>query len=105
MARDQAERIKPATREWDVMDSQEETALGSSNDNAGSRQGKNTVSYARKSSILGPPDELRATLAHQIEFEIALRKRVAKVVEARIRWAEELKETLLQGIAGFSHCH
>ncbi|KAG8688833.1 hypothetical protein FRC09_012705 [Ceratobasidium sp. 395] len=41
-------------------------------------------------------DELRAILTHQIEFEIALRKRVAKVVEARIQWAERLKSMLLR---------
>ncbi|KAG8745328.1 hypothetical protein FRC10_008345 [Ceratobasidium sp. 414] len=42
-------------------------------------------------------DELRAVLAHQLELEIALRKRIAKVVEARIQWAERLKTTLMQG--------
>ncbi|KAG8699625.1 hypothetical protein FRC08_005183 [Ceratobasidium sp. 394] len=42
-------------------------------------------------------DELRAMLAHQLELEIALRKRVAKVVEARIQWAERLKALLTRG--------
>jgi hypothetical protein len=40
------------------------------------------------------PDQLRAVLTHQLELEIALRKRVAKVVEARIAWAEQLKEAI-----------
>ncbi|KAG8775735.1 hypothetical protein FRC12_001295 [Ceratobasidium sp. 428] len=49
------------------------------------------------STLESREDELRAMLTHQIEFEIALRKRVAKVVEARIQWAERLKGMLLRG--------
>ncbi|KAF8610553.1 hypothetical protein BDV93DRAFT_550361 [Ceratobasidium sp. AG-I] len=80
MTGDQAERTrKRAAREWDVMGDQE-TVPKSSGNNVGGRQG-----------------ELRAVLAHHIEFEIALRNRVAKVVEERIQWAEELKEALVQG--------
>ncbi|KAF8710864.1 malate dehydrogenase, partial [Rhizoctonia solani] len=45
----------------------------------------------------GKEDELRATLTHQIELEIALRKRVASVIEARIAWAEQLKKALIKG--------
>ncbi|KAH7340725.1 hypothetical protein B0J17DRAFT_715912 [Rhizoctonia solani] len=42
-------------------------------------------------------DELRAILTHQIELEIALRKRVTSVIEARIAWAEQLKRALIKG--------
>ncbi|CUA75042.1 hypothetical protein RSOLAG22IIIB_01681 [Rhizoctonia solani] len=45
----------------------------------------------------GREDELRAVLTHQIELEIALRKRVASVIEARIAWAEQLKSALVKG--------
>ncbi|KAF8682483.1 malate dehydrogenase [Rhizoctonia solani] len=45
----------------------------------------------------GKEDELQATLTHQIELEIALRKRVARVIEARIAWAEQLKKVLTKG--------
>ncbi|GAB1517606.1 hypothetical protein RhiTH_000655 [Rhizoctonia solani] len=45
----------------------------------------------------GKEDELKATLTHQIELEIALRKRVARVIEARIAWAEQLKKVLTKG--------
>ncbi|KDN51819.1 hypothetical protein RSAG8_00368, partial [Rhizoctonia solani AG-8 WAC10335] len=45
----------------------------------------------------GQKDELRAILTHQIELEIALRKRVASVIEARIAWAEQLKKALVKG--------
>ncbi|KAL5635707.1 hypothetical protein ACGC1H_004500 [Rhizoctonia solani] len=42
-------------------------------------------------------DELRAILTHQIELEIALRKKVAGVIEARIAWAEQVKNALVKG--------
>ncbi|QRV86538.1 malate dehydrogenase [Ceratobasidium sp. AG-Ba] len=42
-------------------------------------------------------EELRSLLTHQIELEIALRRRVAKVLEARIQWAEQLKSSLSKG--------
>ncbi|EUC62094.1 hypothetical protein RSOL_413050 [Rhizoctonia solani AG-3 Rhs1AP] len=45
----------------------------------------------------GREDELRAILTHQIELDIALRKRVAGVIEARIAWAEQVKNALVKG--------
>ncbi|CAE6520990.1 unnamed protein product [Rhizoctonia solani] len=49
------------------------------------------------SMVASGQDELRAVLTHQIELEIALRKRVASVIEARIAWAEQLKKALIKG--------
>ena len=105
MTGDQAERSKKrVVREWDIMDDREETVRESSNGNAKSHQGKsiNPCHSNICHLFIFPSDELRAILAHQIEFEIALRKRVAKVVEARMRWAEELKEALVQGTCEIS---
>ncbi|KAJ1309926.1 hypothetical protein OPQ81_006685 [Rhizoctonia solani] len=64
-------------------------------------------SYSQLESSKGPTDtpilgrekedDLRAILTHQIELEMALRKRVASVIEARISWAEQLKKALVKG--------
>ncbi|KAG9102197.1 hypothetical protein FRC06_002233 [Ceratobasidium sp. 370] len=75
---------KAAAREWEEEN------------NDGRREGASSGNVARN-TLESREEELRAMLAHQLELEVALRKRVTKVVEARIQWAERLKTILIQG--------
>jgi hypothetical protein len=97
---------KRTVRDWEDDDRGMEQAevASSRNVNTNNLENREGVFTVLKMAITIDlaTDELQAMLADQIEFEIALRKRVAKVVEARIKWAEQLKDSLVRGMFAIS---